>query len=113
MAYCAPDKKGKPLFGKGWMFSPVEHLQATMPLYATPPATTGGANATPTGASTVRDQALEDAAVIADSFYDHIRQYTTDVPGIGGAIRALKGSVGASTAAEDLLTDAIRHEAPK
>ena len=31
--YCVPDKDGKPLFGKGWMFSPIPHLAATMPLY--------------------------------------------------------------------------------
>lgn len=33
--------------------------------------------------------AYENAAKVADGFYDHIRQYTTDVPAIGSAIRAL------------------------
>lgn len=34
--YCAPNAKGLPEFGKGWMFSPVPQLMATMPLYAAP-----------------------------------------------------------------------------
>jgi hypothetical protein len=41
-------------------------------------------------AGLVRNHALEDAAKVADGFYDHIRQYTTDVPDIGGHIRDLK-----------------------
>lgn len=36
VAYCAPNAKGLPEFGKGWMFSPVPQLMATMPLYAAP-----------------------------------------------------------------------------
>lgn len=36
VAYCVPNSKGKPEFGKGWMFSPVPQLKAQMPLYAAP-----------------------------------------------------------------------------
>lgn len=38
----------------------------------------------------LRDAIREEAAEVADSFYQHIRQYTTDVPEIGDAIRNLK-----------------------
>ena len=40
--YCVPDKNGKPLFGKGWMFSPVPQLEAPMPLYVRPAAKATG-----------------------------------------------------------------------
>lgn len=36
-----------------------------------------------------RAMALEEAAKVADGFYLEIRQYTTDVPDIGEAIRSL------------------------
>lgn len=32
-AFCVPDATDKPLFGKGWMFGPVEVGNAQMPLY--------------------------------------------------------------------------------
>jgi len=35
----------------------------------------------------VENRVREECAVIADSFYQHIRQYTTAVPDIGSAIR--------------------------
>jgi len=41
-------------------------------------------------AAAIRAATKEEDARIADSFYHHIRQYTTDVPDIGGAIRASK-----------------------
>lgn len=80
----------------------IDHNMGYIPV-ATPPATTGGASATPTGASTARDQALEEAAAWHDAMnmntsgsraaYVHCQS--------AKAIRALKGSVGAST----VLTD--------
>lgn len=37
VAWCVPGPNGKPSFGRGWMFGPVQVGQATMPLYAAPP----------------------------------------------------------------------------
>jgi hypothetical protein len=34
VAFCVPTSEGTPLFGKGWMFAPIEVQNATMPLYS-------------------------------------------------------------------------------
>jgi hypothetical protein len=78
------------------------------PLYATPPATTG--------ASTARDQALEEAATVCDKKYEaraasgHPREASA-ARNCAAEIRALKSSVGASTVLTDERIDAMVHQA--
>lgn len=67
-------------------------------LYATPPATTG--------ASTVRDQALEEIAI-----WYSTDGWLLDEDDIPAEIRALKGSVGASTVLTDEQASAIVEQA--
>jgi hypothetical protein len=76
-------------------------------LYATPPATTG--------ASTARDQALEEAATVCDKKYEaraasgHPREASA-ARNCAAEIRALKGSVGASTVLTDERISAMAAE---